>query len=146
MMGVEATYIQDVGDDDMAACFPLMRQLRPHLASKDEFQERTRRQGNQGYRLVAAWRNGLPHGLAGYRLAENLIHGPFLYVDDLIVDAGQRSSGVGARLMDWLKEEARRRGCAKLVLDTGLDNVLAHRFYYRQGLLALALRFYIPVA
>jgi hypothetical protein len=27
------------------------------------------------------------------------------------------------------------------VLDTGLDNVFAHRFYYRQGLLARALRF-----
>jgi hypothetical protein len=27
----------------------------------------------------------------------------------------------------------------QLVLDTGLDNALGHRFYYRQGLLALAL-------
>jgi hypothetical protein len=27
------------------------------------------------------------------------------------------------------------------VLDTALDNVLAHRFYYRQRMLARALRF-----
>jgi hypothetical protein len=31
------------------------------------------------------------------------------------------------------------------VLDTGLDNALAHRFYYRQELLAKALRFHMSL-
>ncbi|MNT19214.1 hypothetical protein D3C72_1544650 [compost metagenome] len=44
--------------------------------------------------------------------------------------------------MDRLKAEARAAGCRKLVLDTPLTNVLGHRFYYRNGLLASALRFY----
>ncbi len=42
-------------------------------------------------------------------------------------------------------DEGRSLGCKKLVLDTGLDNALAHRLYYRQGLLAQALRFNIPL-
>jgi hypothetical protein len=42
-------------------------------------------------------------------------------------------------------QEGRAQGCAALVLDTGLDNVLAHRFYYRCGMLASALRFAIPL-
>jgi hypothetical protein len=37
--------------------------------------------------------------------------------------------------------EGRALGCRKLVLDTALENTLAHRFYYRQGLLAMSLRF-----
>ncbi len=145
MSAAEATYLREVGEGEIATCFPLMRQLRPHLASIEDLAQRWRRQGEQGYRMVAIWRAGHPVGLAGFRLTESLIHGRFLYVDDLVVDADQRGAGFGATLMDWLGAEARRCGCAKLVLDTGLDNALAHRFYYRQGLLAMALRFNIPL-
>ncbi|MNN57994.1 Acetyltransferase (GNAT) family protein [compost metagenome] len=80
--------------------------------------------------------------LAGCRLQENLVHGVHFYVDDLVTDASARSAGYGQQLMDRLKAEARAAGCRKLVLDTPLTNVLGHRFYYRNGLLASALRFY----
>ena len=133
--------VRDVRENEIASCYPLMRQLRPHIASAEEFVERCRRQHGEGYRLFALWSAGRPRALAGFRVTESLIHGRFLYVDDLIVDAEDRGGGYGAVLMDRLKQEGRALGCAKLVLDTGLDNALAHRFYYRQGLLAMALRF-----
>ena len=127
--------------DAARACYPLMRQLRPHLQGETEFLERWQRQSAAGYRILAVQRAGRPVALAGCRLQENLIHGRFLYVDDLVTDAALRGSGLGERLLTRLKQEARAQGCAKLVLDTGLDNALAHRFYYRQGLLGVALRF-----
>lgn len=145
MTAAPSYVIHEVGDGEIAACYDLMRQLRPHLASPEEFAVRWRRQTESGYRLFAVWADGRPRALAGFRLMENLIHGRFLYVDDLVSDEGERGHGHGARLLDRLKEETRAAGCAKLVLDTGLDNVLAHRFYYRQGLLARALRFSVEV-
>lgn len=135
-----------VDESDLGVCYPLMRQLRPNLASVEDFAERWRRQSEGGYRLFALWAETAPHALAGFRILESFIHGRFLYVDDLVTDDGQRGRGYGASLMDRLKIEGLRLGCAKLVLDTGLDNVLGHRFYYRQGLLAMALRFNIPLA
>jgi hypothetical protein len=48
--------------------------------------------------------------------------------------------------MERLKAEGRARGCVKLVLDTPLTNTLGHRFYYRHGLLATALRFNMLLA
>jgi ribosomal protein S18 acetylase RimI-like enzyme len=142
-----------IGEAEVGACYDLMRQLRPHLTSAEEFVERWRRQSADGYRILALWSEQGPNlgpksgpcALAGYRITENLVHGKFLYVDDLVSDTSERSRGYGARLLDKLKEEGRARGCKKLVLDTGLDNALAHRFYYRQGLLAQALRFNIPL-
>jgi GNAT superfamily N-acetyltransferase len=128
-------------ESDVAACFPLMRILRPHLASSEEFAARTARQYEAGYRILAAWRDAVPVALAGYRTEESMIRGRFLYVDDLVTDEAERRNGLGAKLLDALADEAYRLGCACLVLDTALDNVLAHRFYYRQGLLATALRF-----
>jgi GNAT superfamily N-acetyltransferase len=122
-----------------------MRQLRPHLASEAEFVERWRRQTSEGYRLLAVWDGAHPVALAGVRVQENLIHGRFFYVDDLVTDDAQRSAGHGRRLMDRLKDEARALGCAKLVLDTALANSLGQRFYFREGLLARALRFSVDL-
>ncbi len=137
--------IAEITDADIAACHPLMRQLRPHLISVEDFRDRWRRQSAQGYRLTALWAETGPLALAGWRVTESLMHGRFLYVDDLVTASDRRRSGLGARLLDHLKAEGRTHGCAKLVLDSGLDNGLAHRFYYRQGLLAAALRLHLPL-
>ena len=60
--------------------------------------------------------------------------------------AEARRNGIGARLLDAVAAIGRDADCAHLVLDTALDNVLGHRFYYRQGMLARALRFSRPLA
>jgi len=132
-------------ETEAGVCFPLMRQLRPHLASEVEFTARWRRQQAAGYRLLGFWENGRLLALAGFRVIENLVHGAHVYVDDLVTSEEARGHGHGARLLRHLREEARVLGCEKLLLDTPLSNVLAHRFYYRQGLLGTALRFSIAL-
>lgn len=136
--------IREINETDLAVAFPLIRQLRPHIATLEEFTSPWRRLSNAGYKIIAVWDGEKPRALAGYQIQESLVHGKFLYVNDLVTDAADRSKGHGARLMDALKAEAQAQDCTKLVLDTGLDNALGHRFYYRQGLLAIALRFSIP--
>jgi ribosomal protein S18 acetylase RimI-like enzyme len=134
--------LRDVTEEsDVRRCFPLMAQLRPHLASVDEFVERWRRQTASDYRLVVLFEDEEVVALAGFRVQENLVHGRFLYVDDLVTDSAKRSRGYGERLMQHLREQARELECRKLVLDTPLSNALGHRFYFRCGLLATALRF-----
>ena len=128
-------------ETEAGLCFPLMRQLRPHLSSVEEFAARWRRQQVAGYRLMGLWENDSLVALAGFRVIENLVHGAHLYVDDLVTSEEARGQGYGALLLRRLREESRLLGCHKLLLDTPLSNVLAHRFYYRQGLLGTALRF-----
>jgi len=52
------------------------------------------------------------------------------------VAAGRRSSGLGAAMVGWAIEEARRRGCALVQLTTDKSRVDAHRFYQRLGFVA----------
>jgi hypothetical protein len=73
---------------DLRACLPLMRELRPHLKNEADFVERVSRMRADGYRLLAAMDHGQAVALAGYRVQENLIYGRFLYVDDLVVADG----------------------------------------------------------
>lgn len=128
-------------DEHYRACFEVMRELRPHLSDAAAFTAQARRQGAQGYRLLAAWQDNEVKGLAGYRLQENLIYGRFLYVDDLVSAPDARGLGVGGALIAALREEAQGQGCAHFVLDTGLGNALAQRFYFKQGLLARGMHF-----
>lgn len=126
---------------DLRSAFPIMQQLRPHLTSEADFLSRIESMTLNGYRLIGAYDSGVLVALAGYRLQENLVYGTFLYVDDLVTAAAQRGGQWGSRLLQALERLARASGCARLVLDTGLANARAQRFYFREGLLTGALRF-----
>lgn len=123
------------------ACFDVMQQLRPQLKSPEDLLAVVALQRVQGYRLLAVWDHGKPVALAGYRRLDNLIHGRFIYVDDLITDSAGRGRRWGARLLAELRELGRAENCDRLVLDTALGNALAQRFYFRAGLLARGLHF-----
>ncbi|MFJ2449341.1 GNAT family N-acetyltransferase [Pseudomonas sp. NPDC087626] len=125
----------------LAASFALMGVLRPHLNDQDRYVAQLVRQAEQGYRLLAAQEGERLVGLAGYRELENLLYGRFIYVDDLVVSPQLQRSGVGAQLLNAVRERAVQRDCDHLVLDTGLHMPLAQRFYFRQGLLARGMHF-----
>lgn len=126
---------------DLRACFAVMRQLRPGLRDAEALLAAMATQRAQGYRLLAAWHDGKPVALAGYRLLDNLIHGHFLYVDDLVTCETRRGQGLGERLLSELRGIGRSAACKRLLLDTALSNSLAQRFYFRSGLLATGMHF-----
>jgi len=115
-------------DAEIQRCFPVMRQLRPHLV-EDDFVRKVRRQMAADYHLALLTDDGEVRSVAGYRFLENLYSGPHLYVDDLVTDSARRSRGYGERLFDWLEERARAAGCRTLELDSGVQRHAAHRFY-----------------
>jgi ribosomal protein S18 acetylase RimI-like enzyme len=140
-LATDCRYDWLVDPHGLRACFPLMRVLRPHLSDADDFLQRLQRQAEQGYRLLAARAGEEVLGLAGCRLQENLLHGRFFYVDDLVIREDLRSQGIGERLLNEARAQARSLGCVNLVLDTGLGNARGQRFYYRQGLLGIGMHF-----
>jgi GNAT superfamily N-acetyltransferase len=120
-------------DTDIAACYTVMRELRPHIAA-DEFLARVRGQEASGYRLALVRDGEQPVAAAGFRVLENLARGRFLYVDDLVTLAAHRSRGFGAKLLAWLRQRALQENCAQLHLDSGVQRKDAHRFYQREGM------------
>jgi GNAT superfamily N-acetyltransferase len=52
------------------------------------------------------------------------------------VARGSRGTGLGAALVGWAVDEARRRGCALVQLTTDKSRTDAHRFYARLGFVA----------
>jgi GNAT superfamily N-acetyltransferase len=54
------------------------------------------------------------------------------WVEDLAVDPGRRSQGLGKALLDAAKDWARARGATHLELDSAETRADAHRFYERE--------------
>ena len=115
-------------ETDIARCFPVMAELRPHLTAGD-FVPRVRRQQAAGYRLAYLEDSGVVRAVAGYRYLDTLSWGRTLYVDDLVTAEAARSQGYGGRLFDWLVAQARQNNCDALHLDSGVQRFGAHRFY-----------------
>ena|ERR1700733_10595013 len=119
-------------DADLRRCFAVMRELRTHVKSEDEFLERVHRQKAQaGWRLIYVEHGGRPVACAGFRVSEWLAWGKALYVDDLICLDSHRGQGFAEALMLWMEELGRREGCGEFHLDSGTFRLPAHRFYHR---------------
>ena len=128
-MGVPDSIFLVSGREAIGRCYPVMRELRPHLTGEEEFVSRIEQQQAQGYRLAALETAGEIRALAGYRVYEKLSAGRLLYVDDLVTRARDQSKGYGGQLFDWLVDLAAGMGCAQLQLDSGVRRHGAHRFY-----------------
>lgn len=131
-------------DPDIARCFPVMQQLRPHLAAS-EFVVQVRRMQPDGFHLAYLEDDSAICAVAGYRYYEKLFSGRNLYVDDLVTDVKHRSRGFGSALLKWLANEARTHGCTQLELDSGVQRCEAHRFYFRERMHVSAYHFVVPL-
>jgi GNAT superfamily N-acetyltransferase len=120
-------------DEQISACEPVMRELRPHVLP-EAFVQRVRKQEVGGYRLVCYNDGQKPVAAAGFRISLNLAWGRFLYVDDLVTLDAERSRGYGAALLKWLHDYARQQNCDELHLDSGVQRKAAHRFYDREDM------------
>lgn len=121
-------------DEEVRACFAVMRHLRGDLPDAETFLGRVRSQQAGGFRLAALRDGGDPLAVAGFRVQENLAWGRHLYVDDLVTHPDARSRGYGAALLGWLADFGRSLGAGQLHLDSGRQREAAHRFYQREGL------------
>ena len=133
-----------ITDDQIGQCFPVMHQLRPHL-DPASFIDRIRAQQAEGYQLAALVNETSVVAVAGFRVNLMLATGRTLYVDDLIVDAGERSQGYGAALLQWLIAHARELGCNAFSLDCGTQRRDSHAFYFRNNLRISSFHFFLAL-
>ena len=127
-------------DHEIAECYEVMHQLREKL-TMETFAQKVRAQQDSGYHLVYAHDGDTVVAVAGFRFLETLVDGRYLYVDDLVTSATERSKGHGRALLSWLTERAQEKHCGSLQLDSGLARKDAHRFYEREGMQNRGLRF-----
>jgi GNAT superfamily N-acetyltransferase len=129
----------------IARCFPVMQQLRPHLQHEAEFVARVEQQMPEGFELAMLEHEGEIVTVAGFRVRNVLASGLTLYVDDLVTGEAFRSHGHGKTMLDWLIAHARERGCETFSLDSGTQRREAHAFYFREDMRISSFHFVLPL-
>ncbi|HEX5126081.1 MAG TPA: GNAT family N-acetyltransferase [Rhodocyclaceae bacterium] len=112
------------------------RQLRQRLPQN--YVECMRRVFGFGARMAVATENDNVVGLVVWRCYEDTHDGIKFYVDDLVTDEAHRSRGVGRTLTTYMQDRAKQAGAINLVLDSGIQRHLSHKFYFREGFSIIA--------
>jgi len=132
--------------EQIARCYPVMRELRPHVNGVEEFVTRVQRQQGEGFHLVFLEDAGEIVTVSGFRVQHMLATGLTMYVDDLVTAESARSRGHGKATLQALIAIARERGCETFSLDSGTHRREAHAFYFREGMRISSFHFMLPLA
>jgi GNAT superfamily N-acetyltransferase len=133
-------------EEELRAVYPVMRLLRPNF-DEAAFCEYARDAiFPAGATMVAAFDCENVVAAATFRISASLAWGKYLYVDDLVTREEDRSSGYGARLLEWLSKYGRQNGCQDIHLDSGVQRHDAHRFYLRERMDIVFYHFRKPIA
>lgn len=122
-------------------CYPVIRQLRPHLTEESSFAQQVERQIAGGYSLVYLEEEDEVKAAMGFRFLEFLAWGKVLYIDDLITAAAARKRGYASQLLEWAIALAKEAKCDQVHLDSGPRRHDAHRLYLNRGFKIVAHHF-----
>jgi GNAT superfamily N-acetyltransferase len=120
-------------DDQIAATFEVMQQLRPQLEKTRYVPMIRSLMASDGLKLLVLSEENVVRAVASYRVMNMLYCGSLIYIDDLVADERVRSRGYGAKLIARLKEIGRSLGCSEIQLISRVIWEQAHRFYFREG-------------
>ena len=120
--------------EEIAATWPVMHQLRPHLDAESYLAQVLRLQAEHGFKLARLAVDGVVVAVAGLRFGEWLHGGRYLEIEDFVTGEDCRSKGYGGRFFDWIAAFGRKAGCRHLRLLSGVHREAAHRFYRREGM------------
>lgn len=65
--------------------------------------------------------------------SNNMVPFKSLFIDDLCVDQNTRGQNIGEKLIEHVKEEAKKMGCYEVTLNVWAGNTSAEKFYEKMG-------------
>ena len=124
--------------DDLDALLALYAQLNPGDVAAPREQLAAildRIVESDEFAVVVATLDGAVVATCYLNVIPNLTRGgaPYAIVENVVVDAAHRGTGLGQAVVRFALAQAWRRGCYKALLQTGVRDPAVHRFYESCG-------------
>jgi GNAT superfamily N-acetyltransferase len=124
--------------DDLDALLALYAQLNPGdvAAPRERLAAILERiVASDDLAIVVATQHDVVVATCYLNVIPNLTRGGASYavIENVVVDAARRGTGLGQAVMRFALDEAWRRGCYKALLQTGVRDPAVHRFYESCG-------------
>lgn len=111
---------------------PLLMMLDNSIA-EDTLRSRLNDMCQQGYECVGVYDGDRLIGISGLWLLTKYYVGRHMEPDNVFIHPDYRSDGVGEKLMQWIYDYARSKGCVASELNCYVSNDKGIRFWIRQG-------------
>ena len=130
--------LRRAGPDDLDALLALYAQLNPDdpPPARERLAAILRRiVASEAFDLLVATRDDAVVATCYLNVIPNLTRGGASYavIENVVVDAALRGTGIGQGVVRFALAQAWRRGCYKALLQTGSRDPRVHRFYEACG-------------
>ncbi len=86
-----------------------------------------------GIKIILREKNRIIARASLYLLRNDLHEKPYGFMEDVFVEEQFRGQGYGEKIAAAIIEEARKRGCYKLICTSRFSNEKAHKLYEKLG-------------
>jgi GNAT superfamily N-acetyltransferase len=125
--------VRTIADSDIPAATVLIGQLGYEMPQVELERRLKAVLGHVDHRVWVCDEGGTVVGLLHAFFRPALDKPPEVMVQALVIEASQRSKGVGEALMQVAESWARETGCTSVALYSRVDRDRAHSFYERLG-------------
>jgi GNAT superfamily N-acetyltransferase len=136
--------LRELGSHEMPSILPLIQQLNAKLTER-HFRARLKQMQAQHYRCLGVFDGARLVGICGFWIFTRFWCGKQMDLDNFVVDASLRGSGVGSQMLTWLEALAKREKVETIVLDSYAASHDTHRFYFRHGYFIKGYHFIKPL-
>lgn len=134
------TILEATTDQEIISLYPVLRELRPHVASEQQLLQMVRQLVDNEACHFLYIKDTLegetepkPVSVLSYRIIHCLFYGTQMYIMDVITLPSAKKKGYASALMDFTIEKAKQEKCNVVTLDSGYTRRDAHRFYLNKG-------------
>ncbi|MBS1968821.1 MAG: GNAT family N-acetyltransferase [Bdellovibrionales bacterium] len=125
----DITFVKIQNREELERCFPVMKELRPHLNVQEYLEIYRHAHAMDGYEILAMEQKGEIIAVMGYRILYDFVRGRHLYIDDLVSTEKMRSQGLGGEMLKQAEVIAKDLHCKSMRLCAVLENDLGIKFY-----------------
>ena len=112
---------------------PLIQNLMGHQFSDEILAQRFAEMFDQNYECFGIYLDGKQVGIFGLWFMTRHYAGRSCEPDHIYIDENYRSMGIGKKLINFIHEYARDRGCETSELNSYVSNYRSHKFYLNEG-------------
>ncbi len=128
-----AISIRIIDPAEIFSIIPLMQKLGNFSVSEEILKERLQEMIGQNYECLAIFDAQKLIGICGLWFQTRHYAGRSLEMDHVIIDDAYRGHGIGKKLIDFVSNFAKNKGCNWVELNSYVHNFPSHKFFYNQG-------------
>ncbi len=119
----------------------LVKQLNQNIESEILEQRLKQMLDSDAYQCFGLFKKSALIGLIGFWTSTRLYSGKQIELDNVIIDSKIQSKGYGKLFFDFIEDWAVTNGYEAIGLNTYIENIRSHKFYFNQGFKTLGFNF-----